>query len=147
MTIKEQALMLTAYETVGTVGKEEAIQFFCDEILDRNELEISDYNTYLEENGNEEYMTFDYFHDERLAYMSPSEAFRLAYSSDISINDDYFRYNGYGNLESYTECHVYKEMCKDADFLKWYVEENDMIDWDEMNQVITMSNELISQGY
>ena len=62
---------------------------------------------------------------------------------------DYHQFNGYANIDSFDEYQVIKEMENDHDFLKWYIEENDLIDLEgeDVILVIAEANKLIAMGY
>ena len=49
----------------------------------------------------------DFFND--FFYNNPTEAVRSAYYGDYNYCDDYVRFNGYGNLESFNDYDLEKE--------------------------------------
>lgn len=58
---------------------------------------------YLEYYENDEYFFEMFFPNNSF------EAIRAAYYGDYNFNDDYVRFNGYGNLESFNEWDLMKE--------------------------------------
>lgn len=54
--------------------------------------------------------------------VEPCEICRRMHFGDFNPCDDYWKYNGYGNLESLDEWEVEKIMNDDADFEEWYAE-------------------------
>lgn len=147
-TVKNMnALLITQYETVGTVGREEYLENFMHE-MDINLNMLSDFNEFLIFNNDSPIYNMCEL-EEQLSSLEPVEAFSkaLASVSKFSWNDDYFSYDGYDNLESYNECTIIKMMRNNTEFLKWYIEQNDLIDWDEAENDIKDANELIAMGY
>lgn len=71
---------------------------------------VSDINSW---NGQLDYLDFismDFF-DDYMEGNSPSWIAERIYYGDFNPNDDYFMFNGYGNLESYDEYKAIEE-CK-----------------------------------
>ena len=63
------------------------------------ELEVEEFNFFMNELGYYDNKVFDMGEiDEH--FQSPSDALRSAYFGSFNPNDDYFTYNGYGNLET-----------------------------------------------
>ena len=144
--MKDVALLLTQYEIYGSIGEEEYIQYFIDEELNLDESDIGSYNEYLSENKHEIYYS-DF--DDMLYGYSPQEAVRMTYFGKFKYCHDYFQFNGYNNIDSFTTYEVVREMKNDKKFLKWYIEENELIDFEneEVISAIRESNELIKKGY
>ena len=140
------ALLITQYETVGTVGKEEYLENFIHEELEISIDMLSDYNEYLLENNDADNYIYDDL-EEMLQGMNAMEVIRCTYFGNFNFNDNYYMFNGYGNVDSMTDTEVERLMQNDTDFLKWYIEKNDLIDWDEAEQDIEEANELIAAGY
>lgn len=140
------ALLLTQYERFGSIGKEEYIENFINEDLEVDADMIAAYNDYLSYNGYETYFS-DL--DMVLLCMDPVEAVRATFYGDFRFMDSYFKFNGYGNIDSFSEWQIVQEMKKDRDFLEWYIEENDLIDFesDEYMAVIKEANHLLAMGY
>ena len=138
---KEAAFMMTQYERFGTVGRDEYIKYYIDEILDIDISMLSDYNEYLSEDSryDDEIMTWDDLED-YLSGLKPLEVFRLASFSQYSFNDNYFRFNGYGNLVGMEEYQVTKRMKDDRDFLTWYVENRCDLDENEIEEAVNYCN-------
>ena len=140
------ALMITQYERYGTVGRDEYIENFIHEELSVDISMLSDYNEYLLNNNNGD----DYIYDDletMLSGFSTMEIVRATHFGNFNYSDDYYVFNGYGNIDSMTDYEVIKKMENDTDFLKWYIEENDLINWDDADKDIEDANELIKKGY
>lgn len=138
------ALLLTAYEKYGTVGMDDFIECFIDEDVEVDESLIGAYNEYLSNNGYEEY--WDDL-DEMLEGMTPTEVARATFYGNFRYCAEYHQFNGYANIDSFDAYEVVKEMENDSNFLRWYVEENDLIDEDEAQEIINEANALIRKGY
>lgn len=138
------ALLLTAYEKYGSVSIKDYTEMFIDEHLNVTEDMISDYNEYLSENG---YETYESDFEEMLNGMSITDAVRCTFFGDFRFAADYHKFNGYGNLDSFDTYQVINEMKEDKDFLRWYVEQNDLIDEDEAEETVEKANELIRKGF
>ena len=147
-TIGLQALMLTAYERYGSVGMSEYKEMLIDE-LDIDKDMISDYNEYRIENGYEPYMVYDDL-CEQLEGCDPSAIIKMVYFGGMRFNDDFFYFNGYGNISSCTDYEIIKEMEEDKEFLAWYLENSadvEDIDEEEAQEIIDECNKMIAQGY
>lgn len=146
--MKNTALLLTQYERYGTIGKEEYIENFINEELFVDASMIYDYNVYLGNNGYEEYWDWDCL-NEMLCNVEPIEIARMTFYGDFNFAADYHKFNGYGNIDSFSEWQVIQEMKEDRDFLEWYVEENDLINFesDEYLEAIQEANNLLAMGY
>lgn len=110
-----RGLLLTSYERFGCVGMDEYKEMFIDE-MDKDEISLSDYSEYLREN----YPDNDFFpmesFDEIMDGTDPWKIARSCFYGDFRPCDDWFRFNGYGNLESMDEWKIRKEMESDRDF-------------------------------
>lgn len=144
--MKDVALLLTQYERFGSIGEKEYIQYYIDEVLEMEESDIWLYNEYLAENNYETYFT-DL--DEILQGCTPTEIARMCYYGDFNYAYEYHKFNGYNNIDSFETYQVVKEMNEDKDFIKWYIEQNELIDFesDEVIEEIKKANELIKLGY
>lgn len=139
-------LLLTAYAVGGskTVGEDEYLRAYADE-SGACESMIGDYNEYLRESGYESYEPMDDF-NWIMESESPMDIALKIHCGDFNPNDDYFSFNGYGNLVSCSKWMLVKEISEDKDFLKnWYYWNE--VDEDEMNEVIEECNKLLEQGY
>lgn len=139
-----RALLITQYDRFGGVGQQEYLENYIHEELDVNIDMLSDYNEYLINNGYEPF--YDDLND-MLIGLEPMQIVQKTYFGKFNYSDDYYQFNGYENIDSFSEYEVIREMKNDTDFLKWYIEENDLIDWDEAQKDIDEANELIKQGY
>lgn len=151
MNVHDLAYMLTAYERVGAVSESDLVELLADELLVDADI-IGYYNDYLASvNRYDDYVRPIEELEDELCNMEPSEAFRLGFFShgQFSWCDDYFKYDGYGNLVSYTESALLDMICEDTDFIKEYVRENVLSDYDddEIAEIINECNELIRRGF
>lgn len=144
--MKNTALMLTQYERYGSIGNDEYIEYFIDEELEIDENMISDYNKFL---ANNNYETYESDLEVLLCGREPLEVARMTFYGDFRFADDYHKINGYGNIDSFSEYQVVREMKKNKDFLYWYIEENDLIDFEDdfIAGAIKEANNLIKAGY
>lgn len=141
-TIHEQAYQLTAYERFGGVGYDDYLELLADQ-LEITEEVIDEYIEYLAENGYD-YIVRDIA--DLLEGTDPVEAARMIFFGNVkNWNDDYFRPNGYGNIESLSEWELIEEIENNRDFLRWYLDRTATIE--DVNEVLEQANELIRQGY
>lgn len=144
-SIKDAALLLTQYERVGSVGIEEFKEYYIDEEIEFSIDMLGEYNEYLSNNRPDDYIYEDL--NEMLYGMETMDVVRCVYFGEFNFLDDYYRFNGYGNLKSLTEHEIIEEMKNDSYFHEWLFENNDFIDDDEAQEVIKEANALIRQGY
>lgn len=137
--------MATQYEKYGRITEAEVIEAYIDEELDVNIDMLSDYNEYLEDRGYEHYYNMDEL-DELLDGLTPMQVIQKTYFGKFNYSDEYVQFNGYANLDSFSEYEIIREMQQDRDFLRWYVEENQLIDDEEMQEAIEAGNFYLRQG-
>lgn len=145
MSAKDVGYQLTAYEKYGSVGIDELKEFVLDEVKDE-EPDCGDYNSWLYENNYGDDAIFDNDEDFFFNFVpNPIDAVQKTYYGDYRFNDDFVKFNGYGNLDSSSsldDLMVLKE-----DYWESYIEEN--IDWEdeEIQEIINICNDLVKQGY
>lgn len=141
------ALLITQYERFGTVGHDEYLENYINEELSINcDDLLGDYNEWLlEQNNADDYIYTDL--EEMLQGYSSMDIVRMVACGNFHYCDDYYRFDGYGNIETLTDTEIEKEIRNNTAFLKWYIEKNDLIDWDEAEQDIKEANKLIAAGY
>lgn len=145
--MKNAAYILTAYEHVGTVSRDEYIEMYIDEELEVTIDMIDEYNEYLSDNGDETYYSMDDLEDV-LSCMTAVDAFNLGYfSGNFNMADDCFTFDGYGHLSSLSNFGMIREMADNKDFLRWYVENYEDIDEEEIKAIVEEANRLIAAGY
>jgi len=148
MSTDNLAMLLTAYERFGSLSEADLVEMLCDEFEVTEDI-ISDYNEYL--------LTNSYYSDvvrslvdleDEIKGMDPAETFRLGYSSkeQFSWNDDYYCYDGYNNLVSYNTTRLLAKIADNDDFKKWYIRENILDDLD-VDEILTVANDLVKEGY
>lgn len=142
------ALLLTQYEKYGCVDRSDFVKLYIDEEMEVSEDMIGDYNEFLLDvkNDPDDYIYYDL--EEMLYGLSATEiAYKVFYSGNFNPNDDYFKFNGYGNLESLDSFRIVEKMEEDTEFLEWYIEKSSLIDWNYADKIIEECNELIVEGY
>lgn len=143
-TIKNYAMLLTQYERFGTVGEDEIKEMYIDEELEITTDMIVDYNYYLIKQGYEPYYN-DL--DQMLEGFSPLEVAQKTFYGEFNYSYEFHQFNGYRNIDSFEDFDIIREMKKDTGFLLWYIDENELIDWDEAQEIIEEANKLIAKGY
>lgn len=146
MTANELGYMATQYERFGNITESEVIDAFIDESLDVDIDMLSDYNEYLSENGFETYFDMEEL-DEMLSGLSPLEIIQKTYFGNFNYSDEYCQFNGYENIDSFSEYQVVEKMKKDRDFLRWYVEENELISDEEMSKAIEYGGKFLAMEF
>lgn len=124
---KKIGYLATQYE--GSRNYEDCVkQAIIDEVIyadldgEAAETIVGLYNLYL--------LDVNYYDDVLMTYsdlcdkidkLKPSEAFRLGINSACQFGwaDDYYKFDGYGNIESYTDTRAKKEALENTDFLEW----------------------------
>lgn len=141
------ALLLTQYERLGSVDRDDYMELFIDEELEISSSMVYDFNDF---NLDRKYYD-DYIYDDLEEMLYGKSALDIAFmvfnSGKFNPNDNFFKFNGYGNLESFDESDIIDMMENDRDFLVWYVEKENLIDWEEADKIIEEANELIMAGY
>lgn len=144
-TIEHSAYMLTAYEMWGLIdvkqyGIDEIITPYLDG-LDDSDL-VGAYNEFADENGSEPYYNND---EEIFCGMDPMEAVRCTYYGNYNFVDEYARFNGYGNIDTYSAYQVRESIMKEDGFLSWVHDNYYEDDKKEEREAATL--ELVKQGY
>lgn len=140
------ALLLTQYEKYGSVGHDEFIENFIHEELEVDISMLSDYNEFLSQNHYYDDYLYDDL-DEMLNGYTPTQIVTMTRYGDYNANHNYYCFDGYGNIQGYEEYEVINMMKDNQSFLGWYIEYNDLIDWDEAENDIKEANRLIKMGY
>lgn len=142
--MRNDAILLTQYEKYGVLRREDFLEYFIDEELEVNLSLVGRYNEWLAEQGDAGF-TADW--EELVKQLDPVEAVRATYYGRFSMGDDWFTFDGYKNIESYTDRRLVKEMKENKEFLDWLIEKDDLIDWKEADRIIEEANELVKKGY
>lgn len=151
----ELAFELLEYEKSGCINEKayivnEIIKPYLIRDLDKYEL-VELYNEYLEDVHYYDDHIYIFDEDFFTTYFNnnPYEAVRSAHFGNIeSWNDDFIRFNGYGNLESLSSYQLQEEIIKDTNFLNWLFD-NDVVEYDgdEIDEAVQVAYELIEKGY
>ena len=145
--IRNHAYMLTQYETIGFVGMNEFKEYFIHEIAETPS--VNEINEYLLENN---YETFYQLNDielnDVLSGMTPDEIVKVTYFGHFNYSDDWFTFNGCGNLQSYSESEIeelYGKETKEYMFDSGYYDDDEIVLY--ADEIIETCNEMIEQGY
>lgn len=155
MNIQGHAYQLTAYEVGGAIDFKEYLKDIVKEQLEDCTLDevIEAYNHYCRENSYEEFLeneseTFEIYFDSMI------EAVRATQYGNYNFADNYVRFNGYGNLDSYSEYEMINEMIEDTSFHNYIIEwreEFEIINIEELiekeAEITLLAYDLISKGY
>lgn len=145
---KSLGLLLTQYEKYGTCGENELRELILDEEIELDESMIGEYNEYLIENG------FEPYEDDLSMMLEGFEPWEIVqktfYGKFNNPYDDYFQFNGYANIDSFSSYEVVQNMKNDKDFLDYLKENIDLDDYyteEEQKEIIDNCNKLIKLGY
>lgn len=146
-TIKEQGYQLTAYERYGICGMGEYVEMLADQ-LEVDASMIWEYNEFL--NEQKRYDDYVYLMDELngvLECLDAWEILELGRNShdEFSAHEEYFKFNGYGNLVSFSEYEFMKMLESDEEFKEWHVKQE--LDEEEAREIIGECNMLIAAGF
>ena len=142
-----EALLLTQYERYGSVDRDDYIQMFIDEEFSIDESMVYEFNDFnMERDYIDDYIYDDL--DEMLEGFSPTDvAFKVFNGKKFNPNDQFFQFDGYGNLKSFDESDIIELMEDDKDFQVWYISRHELINWEKADKIIEEANELIIAGY
>ena len=144
--IVEAGYQLTAYESAGDFDFEE---FKVIQWMENYELKVRDYHEYARE------VLYDDFYDnidEELndAFGSPAGAIKAASRGIYNYHDDYFKFDGNGNLQSFNEYEL-EDIYGDKEVIKYCIDNMNYaeIDFLEENEELikAVSAELINKQY
>lgn len=107
---------------------------------------INAYNDYLRENHYEEFLpndkeTFDDF------FKTPMEAVLAVIHGEYEENDEYIRFNGYANIESYSSSEVQDKALDDSDFIDWLKDNYYNRKYDDLTELIELLDDEENQEY
>ena len=147
----EMAYMATQYDDLEHSDEQAIENAIYDELIEKkNDDEImSEYCDFLTENGDESYMTEDEVFD-FIESLPPIEAFRLGQFSDRIYSDlyDFYKFDGYGNIQGFTTAKVVREARSDSDFKKFMFEQiEDAVPVEWMDETMDEYIELLKKGY
>ena len=120
---------------------------YIDYLIEENEIDIDEsaievYVEYLKQNNkNQIYEDID----ELLEGYTPKEVLVSIDFSNFDMSDGYFRMNTYDCVESISESDLLWEMEDDEDFLRWYIDECEVIDEAEMEAIIDEANRIAEE--
>lgn len=146
--LKNLGLLLTQYEKYGTCGLDELKELVFDEEIELDEDMISEYNEYLIDNG---YEPYESDLETMLEGFTPFEIIQKTfYGKFNNPYDDYFQFNGYANIDSFSSYQVIQEMKNDSGFIEYLKENIDLEDYyteEEQQKIIDNCNKLLKMGY
>lgn len=143
---KDLGFMATQYEKYGCITVTEVINAFIDEQLDIGIEMLRDYNEYLSEHGYETYFNMGNI-NEILSGYSPLEIIRKTYYGNFRYSDEYCQFGGDANIDSFSESQIINEMSEDRDFLRWYIERNELISEEDIQAAIQWGGKYLLMGY
>ena len=145
MSTEDLALLLTAYERFGSLSESDLVEMLADELEITLDI-IPFFNDWCAEMHYNDalYPLADFEYE--LKNMTGAEAFRLAYSSKFSWNDDYYAWTGDGNVKTYSESAALAEIADNDDFKRAYVESVILDDLD-VSEILAAANQLVKAGY
>lgn len=157
MDIDELAYQLTAYEKWGCIDYEDGIiDLIIEDYLreaDTSEL-VYKWNEYCQANGyydDEYYYNDDDFFNEYFNGCEPMKIIQATYFGDYHYTDNWVQFNGYGNLDSFDDWQVKKEIFENYDFKQWVLENEEAFEelQDEENKKLIISEalKLVAKGY
>ena len=125
------------------VDRDDYIDYLIEEKeIDVDESAIEAYEDYLKQN-NKSQIYEDI--DEMLKGYTPKEVLDSIDFSNFNLDDGYFRMNTYDCVESISESDLLWEMEDDEDFMRWYIDEYEVIDKAEMEAAIDEANEIAEE--
>jgi hypothetical protein len=79
------------------------------------------------------------------------EVARAVFYGDYRYNDEYVRFNAYGNLESADEWQILDEIKNDSDFAKWCIQNDsefeELMDDEVIEEITNEALKLVKAGY
>jgi hypothetical protein len=101
------------------------------------------WNNYCDETNSIDYNVYSMDDlDEILADMKPWDAIRAAFYGDFNPNHNYWRFNGYGNLESFDYADDYVDVDEMVDYI---IEDNDLDD-DRIRALLDEATEEVDES-
>ena len=156
-TINDFAYQLTAYEKWGCIDyKDACIDLIITDYLEEADINdlLSTYNDYLDATNNLDDMYYyndDDFFNEYFNGCEPMRIIQATYFGDYRYMDDFVQFNGYGNLNSFQEYEVKRNIQDDDDFKSWLFDNIDIFEElrEEENKkmIINKAIELVKAGY
>ena len=145
--IVEAGYQLTAYENAGAFDFE---KFKVNQWMENYVLEVRDYHEYARE---ELYDDFYENIDEELndAFGSPAGAIKAATYGTYNYHDDYFKFDGYGNLQSFNEYELEDIYGDKEEVIKYCIDHMSYAETDFLEEheelIKAVAIELVNQGY
>lgn len=145
LTIKDLGYQATAYENNSIIDYDNFIKnMILEELdnMDESEL-ISLYNSYTYEEAPDDtfYENGDDFFNEYYSH-DPMAAVLATQFGSYNYNDEYVRFNGYGNLDSFSDFTAVEEIKDNGDFIEWlYNNYIDYLDYNDLYELIEYLHE------
>lgn len=155
MNIKEHAYQLTAYEKGGYID----LSGYLKDLI-KEEISYLNFGTLLE--AYNEYCSFnsyeEFFINEEETFTTffenMTDIIRATQYGNYNLYDEYIKFNGYGNLDSYSEEEIRDEILNDNSFIGFileHLEGCEFINFDEVTdyeeEILKEAYKLIKQGY
>lgn len=148
MNIQEHAYQLTAYEKGGLIDIKDYIKDLIKEEFNYLNLStlLEAYNEYCSQNSYEEFFineeeTFEIF------FKSMTDVIRATQYGDYNLYDEYIKFNGYGNLDSYTDEEVKTEIMNDTSFIEYTLEWIESCDFINLDEITDNEEEILKEAY
>lgn len=109
------------------------------EVLDEQTTEelIAIHNRYCDETNNLDNEIFDMeMFDEICVGMTPTDIANRIFYGDFKIRDDYFRFNGYANFESFNYADDERSGIYTSDIARWIDENEDALGSDDVQDLL-----------
>lgn len=148
MNIQEHAYQLTAYEKGGFID----IKDYKKDII-KNQLEDTDfetllsaYNEYCSENSYEEFLENE---EEvfQMFFRNMTDIIRATQYGEYNLYDEYIKFNGYGNLDSYDSIEVEEEIKTDHTFIEYILDRFDDYDFIDINEILENEETILKETY
>ena len=155
MNIQEHAYQLTAYEKGGFIDLKDYMKDIIKSQLEDTDFDtlLIAYNEYCIENLYEEFLDND---EETLQmyFKNMTDVIRATQYGEYNLYDDYIRFNGYGNIDSFDSREVEEEIKTDHNFIEHilnWIEDYDFVDISELIEnketILKETYNLVAQGY
>lgn len=149
--LDQLAYLATEYENCGVINFDSFLRDQLLEILSDNEI-INYYYDYLSDNY---YDSCFYDIDQLIDLLSNcncEDLLRYGYYAHDLFESNYYRFNGYGNIEGVSEYELLEDAKNDNDFLDYIINDNNIdSDIKEMIEnkdiIIQASLKLVEMGY
>lgn len=148
MNIRDHAFQLTAYEKGGFIDLKDYKKDIIKSELQDVEFDelLAAYNEYCFNSSCEEYFLNDEEFFE-LFFENKMDLVRAIKYGDYNFNDDFVQFNGYGNIDSFSQYQVKEQILDNDDFINFLLDWSDDYDFIEMNDLTEHEQEIMKKAY